>query len=151
RRVGPGLVHHHHPGRVDPGELGPPRLPLGLQLRAVLLGGPLRLFFRGSPSFSSARCTAEVLQATPTAARNSSRVASGQSATAWRSRAGAAVSKAGRCPPPWGFGAIEPVRRRRCSRRYTQATPTQNRWAICSRVPSPRSQAATTRSLRSIE
>lgn len=59
--------------------------------------------------------------------------------------------KAGGGPPPWGFGAIEPVWRRRARSLYTQAMLTQNRWAICSRVPSPLSQAATTRFLRSIE
>src|SRR5262249_35880293 len=129
----------------------PPRRGLGLQLRAVLLGGPLGLFFRGRPSRSSARKTAEVPQATPVAARSSSRVASGQSATALRSRSALSPWKAGGWPPPWGLGAIEPVSRRRARSLYTQATLTQNRLAICSRVPSPRSQAATTRSLRSIE
>ena len=48
-------------------------------------------------------------------------------------------------------GAIEPVGRRRARSLYTQALLTQDRRAICSLVPSPRSQAATTRSLRSIE
>src|SRR5262249_34685306 len=146
-----GLVEEHEPARIERRHLGHPGLALGLQGRVVLLGGPLRLFFRGRPSFTSARCTAEVPQATPTASRSSSNVASGRAATAWRRRWAGGGSKGGFWPPPWGLGAIEPVSRRRCSRRYTQATPTRNRLAISSRVPSPRSQAATTRSLRSIE
>ena len=43
--VRPGLVHEGQSTRVDRGELLTPGLALGLQLRAVLLGGLLRLFF----------------------------------------------------------------------------------------------------------
>ena len=54
-------------------------------------------------------------------------------------------------PPPWGLGAIEPVAARRASGERTRRDETENRWAICARVPSPASTARTTRSRKSLE
>jgi hypothetical protein len=54
-------------------------------------------------------------------------------------------------PPPWRFGAIEPVAARRASSERIQREETEKRLAICSCVPSPASTARTTRSRRSIE
>jgi len=54
-------------------------------------------------------------------------------------------------PPARGLGAIEPVAARSASSERIQRDETENRWAICSWVPSPASTARTTRSRRSIE
>jgi hypothetical protein len=77
-------------------------------------------------------------------------VASGCTSMARRCRSEAGASNGGGRSPLRGYGVFEPVSHRRCNSRRTRATLTENRTSICSRVPSPRSCAATAFPLRSI-
>jgi hypothetical protein len=102
-------------------------------------------------SRANAREVAAWLQATPAARASSWSVASSSARTASRSRSEPGPSKAGARPPPCGLGSIEPVPRRCLRILRTQDALTEKRAAICWRVPSRASQAATTRWRRSVE
>jgi hypothetical protein len=92
---GPGLVDEHQPLRAQRRLLEAPGGPGRGDVRAVLLGGVLGLFFRVSPAAMRKRPTPDRLVAIPSSAsrcRSSAIVRSGSAATSARRRSPCAAS-----------------------------------------------------------
>ena len=124
----------------------------GGDVRPLLLGGVLGLFFRVRPAAIRNRPRAERLTAMPAAAsrpRSSPIVRSGAAASNARTRSACPASFA-RLRPPMRSGCSVPSRRQRCISLITKLGLTSNLAAVARR-DAPASTARTTRSRTSTE
>jgi len=128
----------------------PPLAPRRRDIRPALLVGVYRFFLTVSPSRSIVRHSVLSAARVGSACCNSASVASGRAVIKLTSRTSSSPVKA----RPRNFvcfrGAIDPVSRRRCNTRYTQARLTSNRAATAA-AGIPLSLARTTRVRRSNE
>ena len=134
---GPGLVDEHQAFRADRRLSLPPGDPRSSDVRALLLGRVLGLFFRVRRSATRNRLSAAGLTSAPSAAsrvRSSARVTSGSAAIRARTRS-AWTSSVERFQPPYRSGSTEPIRLKRCISLITKLVLTLNRPASLAAMP----------------
>src|SRR5919106_4475325 len=149
---GPGLVDEHQALRAQVRLPLTPSEPRGGNVRAILLGGMLRLFFRVSPAAARNRPIPDRLAAIPSAAsrrRSSAIVRSGSAATRACTRSACAAS-VDRFQPPTRSACTVPRWCQRCISLTTKLMLTSNLAAVARRDAPPSTQR-TTRSRKSTE
>src|SRR5262249_10351428 len=138
--AGPGLVDEHQPVQPQLGYVSGPVLSGLLDVGPLLLGGVDHFFLNDRPILLRKAQSVPTLTRMPRRPRSSSRVASGSSLTRSRTCCSWGASLTG-APLLGGRGSMEPVWRRRCFSRRTQAGLTEY-FRATALVPMPAPQSA---------